>query len=75
MYGRSGCHLCDDMRDALADLAGELQFSLETRDIDSNPTWHEQYGLKIPVLMAGEIEICHFHLDPVALRTHFSANA
>lgn len=75
MYGRSGCHLCDDMRDALEALRAELDFSLELRDIDSNPAWHDKYGLKIPVLLSEGSEICHYHLDPVALRAHFSGHA
>ena len=75
MYGRSSCHLCDDMRDALEDLQGELRYTLEFRDIDSNKDWRDKYGLKIPVLVSGDTEICHFQLDPVALRAHFSTPA
>ena len=72
MYGRSACHLCQDMQDALTKLQEEYDFSLEIRDIDSKPDWFRKYSQKIPVLMAEDTEICHFHLDPVALQAYFS---
>lgn len=75
MYGRSSCHLCDDMRDAITTLDGEFNFSLEFRDIDSNLEWHDKYALKIPVLVSGNTEICHYYLDPEALRAYFRAQA
>lgn len=72
MYGRGGCHLCDDMWMALEAMHSELDFSLEFRDIDSNPGRREKYALKIPVLLSAGSEICHYYLDPVALNAHFS---
>jgi len=75
MYGRSACHLCEDMREALEDLRKDYEFSLEFRDIDSKPEWHDKYALKIPVLISGNHEICHYYLDMVAFRKHFSGQA
>jgi hypothetical protein len=71
MYGRSACHLCDDMREALELLQGEYSFAVEFRDIDSNSDWFDQHALKIPVLMSGDFEICHYYLDMQALQRHF----
>lgn len=71
LYGRAGCHLCDDMRDALEDCRDQLDFSLEFRDIDARPDWQQRYGERIPVLLAGEREICHYYLDRRALLEHF----
>lgn len=71
MYGRGACHLCDDMREALELLQGEYSFGLEFRDIDSNPDWFDQHGLKIPVLMSADVEICHYYLDMEAFQRHF----
>ena len=70
MYGRSACHLCEDMRESLDILQGEYSFSLEFRDIDSNTDWFDQYALKIPVLISGEDEICHYYLDMDAFQRH-----
>ena len=71
MYGRSACHLCEDMREALDILHDEYPFSLEFRDIDSNSDWFDQYALKIPVLLSDEVEICHYYLDVKAFQRHF----
>ncbi|MFN6960913.1 MAG: glutaredoxin family protein [Rhodocyclaceae bacterium] len=72
LYGRPGCHLCEDMLAVLEDLRGELGFSIEVRDVDADPAWRARYGLRVPVLAAGDEEICHFFLDPQKLRAWLS---
>ncbi|MDI6749325.1 MAG: glutaredoxin family protein [Rhodocyclaceae bacterium] len=72
LYGRPGCHLCDDMLAVLEDLRGEFGFEIEVCDVDTDPGWRERFGSRIPVLMLGETEICHFFLDPAALRAKLS---
>jgi thioredoxin reductase (NADPH) len=67
LYHRPGCHLCDDMRDALFELQPELNFQLREIDIDSDSALLDRYGVLIPVLSLGEREICHYHLNPGAL--------
>jgi hypothetical protein len=66
LYHRVGCHLCDDMRDAVHELLRGIQ--LHEIDIDADPDLRARYGLLIPVLCLGEQEICHFQLDPAALK-------
>jgi glutaredoxin len=68
LYHRPGCHLCDDMRDALLEFQPEHAFQLREIDIDASPELRARYGVLIPVLCLGEQEICHYHLDSVALR-------
>ena len=68
LYGRPGCHLCEDMGAALEELRGELGFRLREVDIDTDPALAARYGTLIPVLTLEGREICHYHLDPVALR-------
>jgi len=67
LYHRPGCHLCDDMRDALLALQAEHNFQLREVDIDADPALLARYGVLIPVLCLDEHEICHFHLNPAAL--------
>jgi len=67
LYGRAGCHLCDDMEQQLRRLQPERGFELTVVDIDGDPALGGEYGLKIPVLMAGTREICHYRLDLDAL--------
>ena len=60
LYGRSGCHLCDEARTALVGLleerseAGLLVPILVERDIDSNAAWQDAYFETIPVVELGD---------------------
>lgn len=36
LYGRGWCHLCDDMRDALAPVAAAFDVAVEYIDIDAH---------------------------------------
>lgn len=67
LYGRPGCHLCDDMRAALEAFRPQHDFSLREIDVDSDPALVERYGRLIPVLADSNGEICHYFLDPAAL--------
>jgi glutaredoxin len=67
LFHRPGCHLCDDMRDALLELRVEHDFQLREIDIDSDPAGLARYAVLIPVLCLGEREICHYYLNPAAL--------
>ncbi len=70
LYERSYCHLCDEMRAALEPWRERLGFRLERVDVDDHPEHEARYGLLVPVLVEGEHEICHYHLDVEALRGH-----
>lgn len=72
LYGRTGCHLCEDMEGALNELQKELGFRLELIDIDSDPSLADAYGTLVPVLKDGDTEICHYFLDPQTLRDHLA---
>jgi hypothetical protein len=63
LFSRAWCHLCDDMRNALAPLAATQPFELEIVDVDSDAELERRYGEDIPVLLAGETELCRHRLD------------
>ena len=68
LYGRTYCHLCEDMRRALEPLQDELKFTVQTVDVDADPALEARYGERVPVLVGpGEREICHYFLDLTAL--------
>lgn len=71
VYLRSGCHLCEDMLQALQRHQAVMGFTLETVDIDGRPELESLYGTKVPVLLYGERELCHYFLDEVALKQCF----
>ena len=64
---RDYCHLCDDMRADLQPLLGAARASLELVDVDGDPALEARWGDKVPVLLAGEQELCHHRLDRAAL--------
>jgi glutaredoxin len=72
LYGRPGCHLCDEMRAGLLALQSDLGYGLAEIDVDGDPELARRYGHLVPVLMLGDVEVCHFFLDPEALRAHLA---
>jgi hypothetical protein len=42
---------------------------VEVIDIDADSTLEARFDEWVPVLMLGEVEICHYRLDTVALRS------
>ena len=51
----------------LEKLRDRLDFTLEVVDVDRDPVLEEEWGVKVPVLLDGEEEICHYFLDVAAL--------
>jgi Tfp pilus assembly protein PilN len=62
LYSRPECHLCESL---LADLLPLLPADvvIETVDVDSSVALERRYGLRIPVLTAGEVELSSYPLD------------
>lgn len=67
LYSRSWCHLCDDMLAGLQSLQARQPFALDIVDVDSRPALERRFGEFVPVLMHGEHELCHYHLNPAAV--------
>ena len=67
LYSRTWCHLCDDMLAGLQNLQARQPFELNIVDVDSQPALEQRFGEFVPVLMHGERELCHYHLDAAAV--------
>ena len=67
---RPYCGLCHQMRDALQSYQAEFGFELEIVEIDDFPDLEQKYNELVPVLLHNDHEICHWHLDEVALREY-----
>jgi glutaredoxin len=66
LYGRPGCHLCDDARTRLLALRDELGFALQDVDIDGDDALFKRYLERIPVVaLDGEELFDHFVEDEV----------
>ena len=67
VLSRDYCHLCGEMVEALQALQRSIPFSIEVLDVDDDPRLEARYGERVPVLLAGDEELCHYRLDPVAV--------
>jgi hypothetical protein len=72
LYSRPDCHLCEAL---LADLLPLLDAdsSVETVDVDSSVELERRYGLRIPVLTAGDVEISGYPLDRASVRRYLES--
>ena len=68
---RAYCHLCDEMRDALAPIARAHGVTVAEIDVDAHPELEGRYGDLVPVLLVGSttdgVELCHYRLDAAAV--------
>lgn len=70
LYGRTYCHLCDDMLAALEPLRSEFDFTVTVVDVDADPALEAKYDELVPVLEAEGCELCHYFLDIDAVRIY-----
>lgn len=74
LYGHAFCHLCDDMEAALVALLQEIgggrTFAVDVVDLAEDVALEEQFGERVPVLFAGDKELCHYFLDAAAVRAY-----
>ena len=68
LYGKPGCHLCDEARAAVAEVRQETSFELEEVDISLDPRLHRAYGERIPVLAVEGEDALELGFDAGAVR-------
>jgi glutaredoxin len=73
LYGRPGCHLCDDARAILDRLRAEHAFHLQAVDIESDDALHKAYLERIPVLALDGEELYDFFVDEADLRRRLTS--
>ena len=73
VYGRPGCHLCDEALAVLRRIRADLGFALGTVDIESDPALLRAYLERIPVIaLDGEV-LYEFHVDEADLRARLGS--
>jgi glutaredoxin len=68
LYGRPGCHLCDDARAVLERVRAELPFALVERDIEADDDLMRAYLERIPVVVLDGEELFDLFVDEAELR-------
>ena len=73
LYGRSGCHLCDESRDLVSTILDERRAAglpvptVVERDIETRPEWERAFLTTIPVLEIGDRRL-DLALSPTKIR-------
>ncbi|MEA2420301.1 MAG: hypothetical protein QOE60_2507 [Thermoleophilaceae bacterium] len=68
LYGKPGCHLCDDARAAVERAAASRGVGLEQVDVSRDATLNARYGERIPVLEIDGETLFEFFVDEAALK-------
>ena len=68
LYGKPGCHLCDDARTVITRVCADLGTSYDEVDITADPTLMKQYGEQIPVTFVDGAQHDFWRVDENRLR-------
>lgn len=68
LYGRPGCHLCEDAAALLDRLSHELSFRWQSVAIDDDAALLARYDQVVPVITLDGAEIARAPIRPVELR-------
>jgi glutaredoxin len=63
LYGRDGCHLCEDARAALERVRVRIAFTLTEIDIETDDALHARYLERIPVVTLDGVELFDYFVD------------
>ena len=66
LYSRPGCHLCDDMKAAIARVTSRehaVDVTLEEIDISTDADLESRYGTEIPVLLLNGRKVAKYRVS------------
>ena len=66
VYGRPGCHLCDDALAIVERVRARVPFTLVERDIESDDSLFKAYLERIPVVTIDGAEAFELFVDELA---------
>jgi glutaredoxin len=69
LLSKPGCHLCDDAREIIARVAGELGVTWEERDITQSGADLQEYWDKIPVTLIDGVQHDFWRVSEQRLRS------
>jgi glutaredoxin len=67
LYGKPGCHLCDDARAVVERVRAEHPFELREVDVSLDPQLNREYGERIPVLALDGEELFDYFVEEAVL--------
>lgn len=63
LYGRPGCHLCEEAREAIARVRAQAEFTLTEVNIETDDALHKRYLERIPVVTVDGEHLFDFEVD------------
>jgi glutaredoxin len=63
LYGKAGCCLCDEAKQAVAEVRARRPFELEEVDVSLDPVLHARYGERIPVVEVDGVDAFELHVS------------
>jgi len=69
LYGKPGCHLCDEARTVVAQVCAALSVQWAEVDISDDATLVRDFGEQIPVTFVDGRRHDFWRVDPERLRT------
>jgi glutaredoxin len=72
LYGRPGCHLCDEARAVLDRIRTDTPFELETVNIEDDDAVFKAYLERIPVVALDGEEMYDYHVDEADMRARLA---
>jgi glutaredoxin len=67
LYGKAGCHLCDEARAVVERARQRHPFELREVDVTLDPNLFREYGERIPVLALDGEELFEYFVEEGAL--------
>jgi hypothetical protein len=67
LYGKPGCHLCDEARAVVERVRAQRPFELREVDVTLDPALFREYGERIPVLTLDGEELFEFFVEEAVL--------
>ena len=67
LYGKAGCHLCEDARAEIEAVGRTRDFDLTEVDVSTDPVLFRKYGERIPVVEVNGEEAFELGVDRDAL--------
>ena len=68
LYSRQGCHLCEDMLEALQLYSQELGYQIRVYDIDDDAELHARFNTLVPVVYYQDREVMRYFFEPATLK-------
>ena len=63
IFSRKGCHLCDVIKQTVAEAEGDAEFQWRELDIDADPGLRKQFDDEVPVVFIDGRKAFKYRMD------------